>query len=88
MYIRIGLAAGYDPEEMNAFLQRFGRCPKLYAKSIEDAACIFVLSSDTLPHTYETVQLIQQELVCTASGEGQATVIRTGDLGEITRRFS
>lgn len=88
MYIRIGLAAGYDLEEMNAFLQRFGRCPKLYAKSIEDAACIFVLSSDTLPHTYETAQLIQQELVCAMSDGGGDAVIRTGDLEELTRRFS
>ena len=88
MFIRIGFAAGYGLEEMNAFLQRFGRCPRLYAKSIEDAACIFVLSSNTLPHTYEMVQLIQQELVCAISEEEVLPAIQTGVLEELTRQFS
>lgn len=54
MYIRIGFAAGYDLERMNAFLTRYGRCPQLYARSLEDSVCIFVLNSRTLPHTYES----------------------------------
>lgn len=54
MYIRIGFAAGYGLEEMNTFLQRYGKCPKLYVKSLEDSVCIFVLRSEYLPHTYET----------------------------------
>ncbi len=54
MYIRIGFAAGYDLGQMNAFLQRYGKCPQLYVRSLEDSVCIFVLQSDTLPHTYET----------------------------------
>ena len=88
MYIRIGFAAGYGLEEMNAFLQRYGRGPKLYAKSIEDAACIFVLSSHTLPHTYKTVQLIQQELICAKSEDEASPIIHTGDLESLTRQFS
>lgn len=56
MYIRIGFAAGYDLEEMNAFLKRYGRCPQLYAKSPEDIVCMFVLNSQTLPRTYATYQ--------------------------------
>lgn len=88
MYIRIGFAAGYGLEEMNAFLQRFGRCPKLYAKSIEDAACIFVLSSNTLPHTYEAYQLVQKELICAISMEEASPVNHTGDLEKLTRQFS
>lgn len=54
MYIRIGFAAGYNLEEMNSFLQRYGRCAKLYVRSLEDSVCIFVLRSETMPHTYQT----------------------------------
>lgn len=54
MYIRIGFAAGYGLDEMNAFLTRYGKCSQLYVKSLEDAVCIFVLRSEYLAHTYET----------------------------------
>ena len=54
MYIRIGFAAGYGIAEMNAFLHRYGRCPQLYVKSLEDSVCMFVLRSDYLDHTYDT----------------------------------
>lgn len=53
MFIRIGFAAGYDLEQMNTFLQRYGRCPQLYIKSLEDSVCMFVLNSRNLPHTYK-----------------------------------
>lgn len=53
MFLRIGFAAGYNVEEMNVFLRRYGRCPQLYVKSLEDSVCMFVLRSPTLPHTYE-----------------------------------
>lgn len=56
MYIRIGFAAEYDLDQMNAFLQRYGKCPQLYVKSLEDSICMYVLRSSTLPHTYETCQ--------------------------------
>lgn len=66
MYIRIGFAAGYGLEEMNAFLQEYGRCPKLYVKSLEDSVCMFVLQSQILPHTYETylqlLDMVREEL--------------------------
>lgn len=58
MYLRIGFAAGYTLEEMNAFLKRYGKCPQLYIKSLEDSACIFVLRSDTLEHTYASYQSV------------------------------
>ena len=54
MYLRIGFAAEYSLEEMNAFLKRYGKCPQLYVKSLEDSACMFVLQSPDLDHTYET----------------------------------
>lgn len=73
MYIRIGFAARYDLEKMNAFLKRYGKCPQLYVKSLEDSVCIFVLQSDSLAHTYETyldlLGLIRQEIQGTAAAE-------------------
>lgn len=72
MYIRIGFAAGYDLAEMNMFLLRYGRCPQLYAKSLEDSICIFILTSENVPHTYQCYkQLLEQvskELQYTDSG--------------------
>ena len=66
MYIRIGFAAGYDLERMNGFLRRYGRCPQLYAKSMEDSVCIFVLNSQVIPHTYDSyrklLDCVRQEL--------------------------
>lgn len=66
MYIRIGFAAGYDLDQMNAFLMRYGRCPQLYVKSLEDSVCMFVLRSTFLSHTYDTYQgmlnIVRQEL--------------------------
>lgn len=53
MFLRIGFAAGYDVDQMNVFLKRYGRCPQLYVKSLEDSVCMFILRSKTLPHTYE-----------------------------------
>lgn len=74
MYLRIGFAAGYGVEEMNAFLKRYGRCPQLYVKTPEDSACIFVLRSKTLAHTYpcylEVLERIQSTLRAEASPSG------------------
>lgn len=76
MYLRIGFAAGYDLDEMNAFLQRYGRCPQLYVKSLEDSVCMFVLRSQVLPHTYESylglLDSVRQELQGTQHGGAAA----------------
>lgn len=69
MYLRVGFAAGFDLEQMNAFLLRYGRCPQLYVKSLEDSACIFVLQSETLPHTYAQYRLLLQQLQQALEGE-------------------
>lgn len=52
MFLRIGFAAGYDLQEMNKFLTRYGKYPQLCVKSLEDSACMFVLQSPTVSHTY------------------------------------
>lgn len=44
-FLRIGMAANYDLENMNQLLQRYGQYPGLYAKSLEDCVCIYVLNN-------------------------------------------
>ncbi len=41
-FMRIGMTANYNVEKINVLLQRYGRFPGLYAKSLDDCACIFV----------------------------------------------
>lgn len=76
MYIRIGFAAGYDLDGMNAFLKRYGKCPQLYVKSLEDSVCMFVLQSESLTHTYEAylnlLDLVRREIQGTAVEERPA----------------
>ena len=43
-FLKIGMAAGYDVPKMNQLLQRYGRYPALYSKSLEDCVCIYVIS--------------------------------------------
>lgn len=45
-FLRIGVAAGYNREKMDLLLQRYGRYPALYSKSLEDCVCIFVIEHD------------------------------------------
>lgn len=65
-FIRIGFAANYNLEEMNNFLERYGRCQRLYARNLEDSVCIFVLTSEDIEHTYEKceaiIDLIKKEM--------------------------
>ncbi|MGN0140958.1 MAG: hypothetical protein ACI4AD_01935 [Roseburia sp.] len=68
MFIRIGFAAHYDLSEMNRFLQRYGRYPQLYAKSLEDSVCIFILSSESLPHTYQCYRRLLESMQADISG--------------------
>lgn len=42
-FLRIGMAADYNAEELNRLLQKYGRYPALYSKSLEDCVCTFVI---------------------------------------------
>lgn len=72
MFIRIGFAANYGLNEMNSFLQRYGRYPQLYVKSLEDSVCIFILGSKTLPHNYQTYSELLERMKVEVSGEDEA----------------
>lgn len=74
-FLRIGMAANYDLEQMNRLLQRYGQYPALYSKSLEDCVCIFVLSND-----FETEKLdqykyilnkIKGNIICDDASEGE-----------------
>ncbi len=57
-FLRIGMAAGYDTDHMNHLLQRYGRYPGLYSKSLEDCVCIFVLQDRYRQEAIEKYQYI------------------------------
>lgn len=61
-FIRIGFAAHYNLQEFNFFLQRYGKYPALYPKSLEDSVCIFILNSKTHPHTYQLYLFILSKI--------------------------
>ena len=44
-FLRIGLVAHYNIDEMNLLLQRYGRYSGLYSKNLEDCVCIYVLKN-------------------------------------------
>ncbi len=50
-FFRIGMAVGYGRDKMDQLLQRYGRYPALYPKSLEDCVCIFVLDREYGPET-------------------------------------
>lgn len=45
-FLKIGMIANYNLSEMNLLLQRYGRYPGLYSKSLEDCICIFVINNN------------------------------------------
>lgn len=83
-YIRIGFAAHYTLDEMNAFLQRYGHYPALYAKSLEDSVYIFALNSENCPHTYDlccdTIAAIKERIEDT--NDDSDTSYETSEMSE------
>ena len=62
MFLRIGLAAKYNLEQMNNFLQRYGRHGALYSKSLEDCICMFVISQNYGEKSIEKYQYILSKI--------------------------
>ena len=88
-FLLIGLAAGYDRERMDHFLQRYGRYPALYAKSLEDCICIFVLNmysgEEAVKKYYYILNKIKDNIFRTDSGENEdlSTVIFDAKLSDV-----
>lgn len=87
MFIRIGFAAHYNIPQMNYFLQKYGRYPALYALSLDDSVCMFVLNSKTLPHDYGTyIDLLNHLKSQIIPSKGKTEVMATGTaFGNIMR---
>jgi hypothetical protein len=72
-FLRIGMAAGYGRKEMDQLLQRYGRYPALYAKSLEDCVCIFVLDKgygkETLTKYNYILDKIKENIIGTDTDE-------------------
>ena len=45
-FVKIGLVAGYNLQQINQLLQRYGQYSALYSKNLQDCACIFVLNNN------------------------------------------
>lgn len=43
-FIKFGMGLRYNLQEINFVLQRYGKYPRLYSKSLEDAICIYIIS--------------------------------------------
>lgn len=61
-FIRIGLAAGYDIDEINELLQKYGNYPALYSKNLEDCICIYVRLHYTQEEVLEKYEEISQRI--------------------------
>ena len=59
-YIQLGFGLKMSLEEVNDFLQRYGKYPMLYSKNIEDAIFIFALNHDL---SYQTAKKIQDQII-------------------------
>lgn len=89
-FIRIGFAAHYDLEAMNKFLVRYGKCPALYAKSLEDSVYLFVLNSKRIPHTYQECERVMEqvkEALAQPEGAGVSAEKATGLLEKAMKRL-
>ncbi len=77
-FLKIGMAAGCDVEKMNQLLQRYGRYPALYSKSLEDCICIYVLSrnyGDEAIHKYNYIlSKIKARIIPDDNGEESGNV--------------
>lgn len=82
-FLRIGMAAGYNLEKMNQLLQRYGRYPALYSKSLEDCVCIFVLNQDygqeTLVKYNYILNKIKENIIRNENSEHQDLVTEIFD---------
>ncbi len=61
-FLRIGMVACYDKEKMNQLLQRYGRYPALYSKSLEDCICLFVINNDYGKEAFEKYRYILNKI--------------------------
>ncbi len=75
-FLKIGMAAGLSREKMDQLLQRYGRYPGLYSKSLEDCVCIYVIDHGYGEEAIEKYQYILDRI--------KASIIRDEKAGTVT----
>ena len=73
-FLRIGMVAGYDIDGTNQLLQRYGRYPALYSKSLEDCVCIYVINHVPAGEIIEKYNLIMEKIRESISANTHDTV--------------
>ena len=74
-FLRIGMTAGYNREQMDHLLMRYGQYPKLYAKSLEDCICIFVLNKGYGSETIDKFKFILDKIKKNIIGDPSADAV-------------
>lgn len=57
-FLKIGMAAKMDIDQINQLLQRHGKYPALYSKSLEDCVCMFVINTYSDDNPIERYQYL------------------------------
>lgn len=88
-FLRIGLSADYNIDDMNKLLQRYGRYPALYSKSLEDCICIYAIRNIESDRRIEFYDMLLEQMKAKIgspkeSGEMLETVYMDQKLVNIT----
>jgi hypothetical protein len=75
-FLKLGIGLGFNLDEINRLLQRYGKYHKLYAKNIEDAICIFSISNKLSFGEFEQLKKEFIEIYA-QSGEGNDLIVST-----------
>ena len=70
-FIKAGLLAGYDKDQMNRLLQRQGRFRGLYSKNIDDCVCMYVVDHDYGDDALKQYNEIKDRIFKEVEGEGE-----------------
>lgn len=63
MCIQIGIAAGYNREEIDSFLQRYGKTYRLYERTLIDGVYLFLLQSNNRELPYKEILREAEDLL-------------------------
>ncbi len=61
-FIKLGLLARFDESGINRLLQRYGRFSALYAKTLEDCVCLYVLRHPTVESNFDRFNNILERI--------------------------
>ncbi len=73
-FLRIGMAAGYDVERVDALLNRYGRYSGLYVKNLEDCVCLYVLNQKDCDDPVKQYEYILKRIKDKLMGLGEENV--------------